>query len=767
VNSSEIRNEVPRGLLLLAALAYTVFVIYGSLVPLEFRAISWDEAVARFGAIPFLNLGIGSRADWVANLLLFIPLTYLWMGVLAAGRSSLAAAMATLLLIPLAVALSLAIEFTQLFFPQRTVSQNDIFAEAVGGVLGVLAWWGTGRRFVEWLTGWQRFHSRAALAERFAWVYLAGLLVYNVLPLDLTISVVEIFHKFQEGKLNLIPFGRLPAEPAYAIYEVATDALIWVPLALLWRLDGTRSAWRVWGMAMGAAVGLEAMQLFVFSRVSDVTDLFTAAAGAGLGVWFGGRRVKQKETHRSPLVLGIALPFLLAAGWLTGLLLVFWFPFDFHTDGIFIKDRLALMSRVPFETYYFGTEFRAATEVLRKTLFFAPLGGLLAWGVARLPWRWRASAFVLSMVGLAATPVLIELGQVMLPGKVADLTDALLAWSGGLAGYALARRMLRAPRTLSAWAVVGSARARGTPLTSPRLSLHFPLTVAMLALLFWGASQTMLVPYNVRELLDRDAPILSAVLLALTCYGLAVWPVWLARRSVPGGLRWAQLLLGMLVYGSVSFALLFAAVPSESLHDVVGSPVLGWPWHWVTGLRWVALVAVPGTLIYLAAQTVRRWSGLRLGARHFWAGLPVLIAAYWIVVPLAATDNLTELLAAPPLLAFVGVCTAFYCIALAAALLGSPRCPVGAALWACVVSLPLAAVLLHLGLADEIDKYGERFSALQFLLSRDRAHYASSVALWTRYAVLHLLAISVLAFLQWPHFRSARLISHAASHETH
>ncbi len=75
----------PRSLLRLAALVYTAFVIYGSLVPLEFRALPWDEAVARFAAIPWLRLGIGSRADWVANLLLFIPLTFLWMGALPPG----------------------------------------------------------------------------------------------------------------------------------------------------------------------------------------------------------------------------------------------------------------------------------------------------------------------------------------------------------------------------------------------------------------------------------------------------------------------------------------------------------------------------------------------------------------------------------------------------------------------------------------------------------------------------------------------------------
>ncbi len=41
-------------------------------------AIELTEAIERFQRIPFLDLGIDSRADWVANLLLFIPLSYLF-----------------------------------------------------------------------------------------------------------------------------------------------------------------------------------------------------------------------------------------------------------------------------------------------------------------------------------------------------------------------------------------------------------------------------------------------------------------------------------------------------------------------------------------------------------------------------------------------------------------------------------------------------------------------------------------------------------------
>jgi glycopeptide antibiotics resistance protein len=550
-------NADPRGPLWLAALLYTAFVIYGSLVPLEFRALSWDEAVTQFGQIRFLKLGIGSRADWVANLLLFIPLTFLWMGALTAGGGRLRTALVTFALIPAATALSVGIEFTQLFFPQRTVSQNDIFAETLGGVIGVLVWWGTGRRFLDWLQAWRHTHARAALAERLAWVYLAGVLVYNVLPLDLTISVVEIFHQWRDGKVNLIPFGRLPADPAYAVYEIVTDALIWTPLALLWRFDGRRSAWRVWGMTLATAVVLEILQLFVFSRVSDVTDCFTAAAGAALGVWLGGRLGARERVggeaapgaaaaHMRGSPISAWLPFALAAGWVAVLLFTFWFPFDFRGDGAFIKDRLDSVWRVPFEAYYFGTEFRAITEVLRKTLFFAPLGGLLAWGVSRQPWRWRGPLFALAMLALVLTPAVVELGQVMLPEKIADFTDWLLAWLGGLAGYGVARRMLRAPSHAAPLRTAITADVVATP-AGPRLRWHLPLVVVGMALLFWTAARAAFMPYNVRELLQHDSPVLSALLLALACYWLAVWPVWLARRRVSGAGRLWQLPVGLLL----------------------------------------------------------------------------------------------------------------------------------------------------------------------------------------------------------------------------
>ncbi len=426
-------------------LLYLAFVVYGSLVPLDFRAMPLDQAIAQFKEVPFLSLGIGSRADWVANLLLFIPLTFLWTGALAHGRGLMAGILASLLVLTSAVALCLGIEFTQQFFPPRTVSQNDIFAETLGAVLGIAAWWAVGARWMAWYDGWHQAKAPAELTERLAWAYLLVVFAYGVLPLDLTISGVEIFHKWREGKLNLIPFAALPGDLAYAVYELASDTLLWLPPALLWRLRAGRSAGKAWKMAFGAVVLLELLQLFVYSRVSDVTDLFTGALGAWAGAWLGGRLMgghgplsAKPPQQRVPPGMNW-LPLVLALVWIGVLCVVFWYPFNFHTEGAFLRERLDFLDRVPFETYYYGTEFRAVTEVFHKLLFFAPLGALLAWFVAGLSWRWRSYGSMAAFLVLVATPLGIELGQVLLPEKHPDTTDWVLECVGGGMGYVLYR----------------------------------------------------------------------------------------------------------------------------------------------------------------------------------------------------------------------------------------------------------------------------------------------------------------------------------------
>lgn len=104
------------------ALVFLGLAVYGSLVPLRYRPMPFGRAVTAFWTIALSPLTIGSRADWATNVLLFIPLSFLFMAALCVDRPRVAGLRAALVVVPLCALVSAAIEFTQVFFPPRTPS---------------------------------------------------------------------------------------------------------------------------------------------------------------------------------------------------------------------------------------------------------------------------------------------------------------------------------------------------------------------------------------------------------------------------------------------------------------------------------------------------------------------------------------------------------------------------------------------------------------------------------------------------------------------
>lgn len=440
---AQVHSPPRRNFLLWVAFAYLAFVIYGSLVPLDFHPHPLRAAWESFARMWSLELGVGSGADWVANILLAVPLAYLWLGALWTTKRPAAGVVASILVLSACLVVSVAIEFAQIFFPPRSPSVKDIVAQALGAAIGVALWWVTGRRFAEWLNAWSDDRGRATTIERFLQAYLALVFGYSVLPLDLTISVVEVYHKWQEGKVLLVPFSAVYESGAQRAYALLADVAIWIPAAFLWQLSSPRRPRQVVLYVVACAAAIEVAQLFVYSRVTSTTDLLTAACGATIGALLarrlrpeiGGNRLPRPANSGGGLVL---LWVLALAGWMIVLMAVFWYPFNFSNEWGFVHGRIAELKRVPFASYYTGTEFRAVTEVFHKTGFFFPLGALLAIGAIGIRRRFPVPAGVLHAAGalvIAGAAAAIEIGQVFLPGKNADATDWLLETLGGLAGY--------------------------------------------------------------------------------------------------------------------------------------------------------------------------------------------------------------------------------------------------------------------------------------------------------------------------------------------
>lgn len=435
-------------------MGFTTFAAYGSFVPLAWRPLAVSEAVERFRGLAW-KISFESRTDWATNVLLFVPIGFCWSGAVGCDRQrwprSIAAAP---LVIALSAAWSVSIEFAQLWLPPRVPSPNDMAAESIGATLGVALWLACGQAATEWfrsLGGSDRASSRIA---RLAAIYVAGFVLYSWMPFDLTIRPAEIYHKYREGRICLVPFAQFRFDCADCV-SLATDALLYVPVgmaAATTLTDRGRTVrsmrWSVlWGLLI--ACGIEAGQLFVLSRHTDATQLICAAAGIAVGgavsrLWLGGP-APSSDIGYMPGRRGRWLWTIVAAGYAAFLMSFFWMPFHWISDTRLIESRWSTFFEAPFSSLFWGTELHAATQVVRKVLLFGLLGAMLQANAARLSSTPIACRRLLSaLLALAAAlEVGIEVGQIWLAGTTASFSDSLLYIAGTIAGAYIAERLSR------------------------------------------------------------------------------------------------------------------------------------------------------------------------------------------------------------------------------------------------------------------------------------------------------------------------------------
>lgn len=764
------------------AVVYSIFVIYGSLVPLEYHYIPFSEAVRQFRAIPYLQLGIQSRADWVANGLLFFPLSYLWLTVIVLNRNiSNNKIILLMVIISLACAvLSAGIEFIQLFFPQRTVSQNDIMAEFIGGTLGVIAWKLTYQHFFSWLDNWFQSSAGHYKWRNLLFLYGASIFIYSVMPLDLYLSPVEIYHKWKEGRINLIPFTTLSGDILLIAYDLFTDILLWIPLAVLTLLYKPQPFRRVWWTVVLVAAGVEFCQLFVYSRSTDITDVITAGLGAGIGLYLYQRYISPQliSDHSSAISITTSKSVMLLTGaaWVMVLVLVYWYPFDWYINKAELSAKLDSFFSVPFKTYYFTSEYNALTRLLQKVLIAMPFGVWIAYltiNVQNKSLRWLVWA-----VG-AGLFLLLEFGQVLIPEKTANSTDVLLAWGGLFLGGKLMQLLSSHPKMNFIHEKNAQANQATQPTNDTAIEVHktvhesklinswaMGLVVIILAVILSWLLNLSAVPYNIKELVAGDfrwLRLVGLVLCGFWVFGLPLAMV-LQQHQQPKHAKHYQAVKERLPYRPERWILLHTLIawllvrmvfPSESIHDIVGSPVWGWLPELEMLYRFSGLFLFFSVALFYSSSLVLK-QRYATQVRHLHMLLLLVIAmmiTYLVVIHFAATDNLIELFKYQGR-SFYSVFIALYFILLLHCglvltmlrKLNSKGKVINAVLIIC--SAPLGYWLLQLGLESVILKYGKAFSAMQFLFSADREHYLPAQELMVRFFIVHYVLIGFIAVTQ-------------------
>jgi len=435
-------NQRLRRLLLLAAALYAAFVIYGSLVPFSYRPMPLAEAKARFVQCLSRTHYHTSRSDVAVNVLLMAPLALLLTGAVAYRRSALAAFMGAATAVAACAALSVGVEFAQMFFPPRTPSRTDIAAQQLGALLGIGVWLLAGRNLLDGLHRRKAADGQPNRAAALLPAYLLLLVILQTVPFDFATSPVELYRKWRAGAVNLLPFGYPGHSMLDAINVAMLNAAQYVPLGILGRLARSCPAAPRWThpavLAVGAPLLAEAAQLLVLSRVADLTDVLTGACGVLAG-WWAAAVLQWQPSSASGRWSKPAVWTFLVAVWLALLALVYWQPLDFQFSRQMVFHKLAGINLVPLADYQSTTPYNAIDQCVTKLLLFVPLGALLAAacirrGAGRTPGR----ACLLPVLGITlAVAVLLEAGQLLLPSRYPGLTDILLACVGSSAGLGI------------------------------------------------------------------------------------------------------------------------------------------------------------------------------------------------------------------------------------------------------------------------------------------------------------------------------------------
>jgi glycopeptide antibiotics resistance protein len=272
-------------------------------------------------------------------------------------------------------------------------------------------------------------------------------------PFDLTISPVEIYHKYREGRIQLVPFGSEYSDRLEMVQKNLSNLGYFFPVGLL--LAGMpRPYWQsaknwagIVGLGLGLAGLVEFLQLFIYSRFCSATDVITGSlavlAGWGLGLLCCRRQLGSR--HGVPASAGAGTQAWnpvtqagLLLGWLGVLVFVNWRPFNFTLTAGEAAQRLRKMSWLPFFDYYQGDYLNSFGQMLDKVLLFVPLGAV----VAMAPWpagRQVTGSRVLVGTGILAAG--LEAGQLFLPTRYASVTDVLIESFGAWLGFMVTVRV--------------------------------------------------------------------------------------------------------------------------------------------------------------------------------------------------------------------------------------------------------------------------------------------------------------------------------------
>jgi len=411
-------------------LLYALLLIYASLMPFDFSsAIDINIKIKTFWSYwPINPRARISGSDLVSNLALYIPLGWIIAVRLRLGNIKSLFSMALSVLICFAI--SMCVEFLQMFTVSRISSASDWLLNTISGFTGAAFGIFFGKELwiigIKWLK--QSWETRPVII---ATVIFAGLLTADALsPYLPTILLKQVWQSLKHSNFNLIQ--GLSAHPWH--WWIAQRGLVYLILTILIAgcLQGKgRSVF--WNTLFAAATAallcffLEIGKLFIVSRSFNIANLATSWAGCCMAVWIGWKFAGKVSAQRK---LELAICFLIFHVFYLG-----WFPFDFTWNYERIQKVFpSPVKLLPLYDYAMGATLNHARLFTQSIFLLGMLIYLLRirFNCFNKPVKgiWLA-AILCGMLGL-----LQEGGQFLLESRTPSATDIYcFAMGGGMGAW--------------------------------------------------------------------------------------------------------------------------------------------------------------------------------------------------------------------------------------------------------------------------------------------------------------------------------------------
>jgi VanZ family protein len=404
------------------AILYALAIAYVSLVlgPSGFNFVPLDPEVAwrAFLATPYQINGPDQRADWMANLLMLVPLGFLTTGALWPRRARLRWPAAGVAL-SCCLFLVVAIKYLQLFFPPRTVSLNYIEAQSLGSLLGVVLFCAASNRIFFVLRDISG-HGRRPLMIACG-IYAVALFLFFLFPFDFVLSIEDLRDHIVASRHQLLSWPGEGRSTALRLILVLADTAATAPLGVLLALRGRRRSLfsiAVTGFVIMSAVSL--LTMLVLSAAPSLMAVIYRTAGIVIGAavlrWLEGQDLARWRNLLRRLVPLMILPYALAVLFVNDLMSPHWRSVP---EALAALDEFGLL---PFYHHYIVSKAHAAASVAAHLLTFAPIGVMLALRRSSRRREVWLAAMIAALFSLA-----IEFGRWFKPGLQPDFSNAIIA----------------------------------------------------------------------------------------------------------------------------------------------------------------------------------------------------------------------------------------------------------------------------------------------------------------------------------------------------